>query len=83
MSFPLCGLGRQSHGCDRVGVLRLKSDLEEAWSADGLGELGFLVYAAGLTRIILIGDGHTLETSLQRSGCCHLVGEDVVDAALR
>lgn len=44
---------------------------------------GFLVYATGLTRIILIRNGHTLETSLQRSGGCHLVGENSVDAALR
>lgn len=43
----------------------------------------FLVYAADLTRIVLIGYGHTLEASLQRSGCRHLVSEDIVDAALR
>lgn len=42
---------------------------------------GLLVYATGLTRIILISNGHTLEASLQRSGGCHLVGEDAVDAA--
>lgn len=111
MAFSLCGLGRKSHGCDCVGVLRLKGNLEKTWPADGLGELcgrrgdslsnqrfikmgiswgmrvathfGFLVYATGLTRIILIGNGHTLETSLQRSGGCHLVGENSVDAALR